>query len=285
MFHIRLFGGLELCKSRGRRIPLPGPTSRTLLAYLALQPGRLFRRDVVAGKLWGDRTDRAAQKTLRNCLWRLRRALGNEPEGDLVSVEGCHVGLLGPAWIDVSEFREALYRLPSADGVTLSAQEVERLETARSLYRGDLLEGIYDDWTNGPRERLRLEVQTVLERLLVHYRTVGDLHAAVARGRLLLQLNPFLEHVHRELMRCHWAIGDRPLAVRQYHTCEEVLRRELDLEPMAETRELLARIRAGVLPRTVGPWRTPRPGQTPSPHAGAPSAVVDRAAGQRSPEW
>lgn len=270
VFHIRLFGGLELSTDQGRRILLPGPTSRTLLAFLALEPGRQFRRDVLAGRLWGDRTDRAAQKTLRNGLWRLRRALGRESD-ELVSVAGCHVGLTGAVWIDVLEFEQAVSGLPSVVGATLSAHDVERLEAARALYRGDLLAEIYDDWSDGPRERLRREAQSALERLLVHYRAVGDFHTAVARGRQLLHINPFLEHVHRELMRCHWAIGDRPLAVRQYHACEEVLRRELDLEPMAETRDLLERIQEGALPRVERGWRTPRPGQRPASVPGTSS--------------
>ena len=98
---------------------------------------------------------------------------------------------------------------------------------------------------SGPRETLRLLHQDALERLLVHHRAAGDLHRAILRGRELVRTNPFLEHVHRELVLCHLARGDRPMAIRQYRACERILRSELDLEPMAETRELLVRIRQG----------------------------------------
>ena len=48
-------------------------------------------------------------------------------------------------------------------------------------------------------------------------------------------------------MVCFYRMGSRPLALRQYARCEEILRSEMDLEPMSETRELRDRIRDGSL--------------------------------------
>jgi DNA-binding SARP family transcriptional activator len=46
-------------------------------------------------------------------------------------------------------------------------------------------------------------------------------------------------------MMCFYRMGSRPLALRQYQRCAETLRAEMDLEPMAETRELRDRILEG----------------------------------------
>lgn len=250
MLQIHLFGGVEISAPGDGRLNPSSRSCRTLVAYLALHRGRLFPRERLAGTLWPDRCDRAAQKKLRNCLWRLGRAMpdGREP----VRVDGGRIGLDPSVWIDVEEFRAAASEAPPVDGNRLPADHVTRLERAATLYRGELLEGFDDHWVAGPRETLRLLHQSVLEQLVLHYRAAGNPRRAILRGRELIQRNPFLEHVHRELMLCHWALGDRPMAVRQFQACEDVLREELDLEPMAETRALMERIRSGAGPREEG---------------------------------
>jgi len=85
---------------------------------------------------------------------------------------------------------------------------------------------------------------------------------AIARANHVLRHDPLREHVHRQLMRCHYAMGNRPAAIRQFQRCVEILDRELDVPPMAETRVLFNRI-------LEGRWQDPcgsgaRPVQFPS---------------------
>jgi DNA-binding SARP family transcriptional activator len=258
VLHIRLFGGLEVDAPDGLDVPLSSRSSRHLLAFLALNPGRFFQRDVLAGTLWGERPDDAAQKALRNTLWRLRAALG-DAQGEALRVEGKQIALVGDVWIDTREFTTVTNALGGPGARVADASMVPQLERAVELYRGDLLDGVHEEWTMGRREHFRLVFLAVLERLFAHQQSVGQLSAAIVTGRMLLRYDPFLERIHRELMVCHWAMGDRPLAVRQYLTCEAVLREELDLEPMSETRALHERIRADTPPRARSPydWAVP----------------------------
>ena len=55
-----------------------------------------------------------------------------------------------------------------------------------------------------------------------------------ARTKLVMEDNCY-EEAHRRLMECYLAQGQRHLAVRQYQTCAETLREELDLAPSEET--------------------------------------------------
>jgi DNA-binding SARP family transcriptional activator len=258
VLQIRLFGGFEVDAPDGLDVPLSSRSSRHLLAFLALNPGRFFQRDVLAGVLWGERPDDAAQKALRNSLWRLRAALG-DARGDALRVEGKQIALVGDVWIDTREFTAVTNALRGPGARGADASMVPQLERAVELYRGDLLDGVHEEWTMGRREHFRLVFLDVLERLFAHQQSMGQLSAAIVTGRMLLRYDPFLERIHRELMVCHWAMGDRPLAVRQYLTCEAVLREELDLEPMSETRALHERIRADTSPRARSPyeWAVP----------------------------
>jgi DNA-binding SARP family transcriptional activator len=122
------------------------------------------------------------------------------------------------------------------------------LEEALDLYRGDLLEGCYDDWCLAERERLQLLLLRVLKRLQRDCRLGEAFEAAISYGHRLLTLDPLQEDVHRELMRCHVEAGQRPLALGQFRRCRETLRQELDIEPMPETWRLYRRIRGGQEP-------------------------------------
>lgn len=67
------------------------------------------------------------------------------------------------------------------------------------------------------------------------YGQTGNWGPALICGKRLLDVDPLLEHVHREMMRFHYARGDRPAALRQFQKCRDQLRRELMLDPMSET--------------------------------------------------
>ena len=55
-------------------------------------------------------------------------------------------------------------------------------------------------------------------------------------------LEPERESWHRALMRLYARSGDRALALRQYHACRALLRRDLGIEPGPGTRALYEEI-------------------------------------------
>ena len=126
-----------------------------MFAYLALA-GRPVSRAELAGRFWPDVLDQSARASLRSALWALRRALG-----DAVIVDGDRVGLAGEPWVDVDEIRRLAERGDP--------------EPALALCRGELLEGLEDDWAVSARDRHREFVIGLLERLAA---------AAGERGRV-----------------------------------------------------------------------------------------------------
>jgi DNA-binding SARP family transcriptional activator len=70
----------------------------------------------------------------------------------------------------------------------------------------------------------------------------GNYENGLSYGRQILELDPLREEIHRELMRLYIENQQRPLAIRQYKACCEMLRAELDIEPMLETQALYAQI-------------------------------------------
>ncbi len=245
---IRLFGGFEVHAGQNRLPSFATEKSKSLFAFLVLNRDRLFHRDVLCGRFWGDQPDSNARRALRTALWRIRSVV--EPQdclrGSFLRVEGQQVGFpgTGDAWVDANEFTR---RISSADAHGrggLTPEDARSLADAVILYRGDLLEGLYDDWCLVDRERLRMALLTALERLVSYHREREEWLDAIDWGRQLLREDPLREHIHRAVMECHMAMGDRPSALRQYASCAQVLREELDLDPMEETTRLYRRVRA-----------------------------------------
>lgn len=271
---IRLFGGLEVRRDDEVLPGFPTERAKSLFAFLVLHRDRLFDRDVLCGRLWGDRPEAGARKALRTALWRIRSTLepDEEDEGRAIRAEGKKIGFpgSGSVWVDAWEFEARTEAACGADD-ELDAEGVRCCVRAASLYRADLLEDVYGEWCTFQRERFRLAHLTCLERLMAHYRRREEWLEAITWGRRLLRRDPLREHVHRALMACHFARGDRPSALRRYEKCAETLRSELGINPMPETRQLRERIlhASGATEASPAPGpgafradATPRGGQT-----------------------
>src|SRR5690348_16373898 len=72
----------------------------------------------------------------------------------------------------------------------------------------------------------------------------GAMDEAVATAQRSLRIDILQEPVHRALMRLYMQSGDLVNALQQYETCAKVLKRELRIEPDAETKALHREITA-----------------------------------------
>ena len=248
---LRTLGGFELSRAGGEAVVLPGKKALALFVYLALHPETLQPREHLASLLWGDRFDEQARHSLRGCLMNLRRALNDE--AGLIVSEGEAVRLdLSRIDIDVAEF-EAL----------AVGDEAMLMERGADLYGGDLLHGFsiraeaFEAWLDDERQRLRGSAVDALLRLSALHEAAGDGDAAVTAAKRAVEIDPLREDAHRALMRLHDHDGRRAEALRQYAACEQVLRRQLDVEPEAETVRLAEEIRAATERTAAVPFAWP----------------------------
>jgi ABC-type oligopeptide transport system substrate-binding subunit/DNA-binding SARP family transcriptional activator len=212
---------------------LPTLKSQSLLAYLVLHRDRPQPRERLAGMFWGDRPERKARRSLTTALWHIRRCL---PDETLI-LSDSHTVQFDPqadVWLDV----EAFESLAAHD-------DLARLESAAGLYRGDFLDGFYDDWIITLRYRLETVFCDVLARLMFAQEAAGDQEAALSTALRLLDRDPLREVAHRLAMRALCRLGQRGAALEQYRRCQEAVQREVSAEPMVETTELYRAILEG----------------------------------------
>jgi len=236
---VRLLGGFEVWAGDRQVGGFESQKVRALLTYLVCHRRRSFSRDHLADLLWPEREGDGARHALRQAMYNLRVKL---PAGEpLLRSSHLEIGLNPDAdcWVDVEAFEESL-RLG-----TERAVDPQHLSAAVQLYRGEFLAGFFvrdspafEDWLLTEQVRLRDSVVEVLHRLIDSYRRRGEYRFGVHYARRLVALEPLSEEAHRELMRLCSLAGQRNRALAQYEELINVLRDELGVEPLAETRAL-----------------------------------------------
>lgn len=243
---IWLFGEC-IVKINSKALSFPTREAETLFVFLLLHRDRCFNRDILIQKFFPDLNLSDARKRLRNDVWRLRSVLEPEEEdaGSYLIVTKREIGFNTSSeyWLDIEDFEKTIQLFSCSNNNVLATEAQERLSKSLGLYRGDLLEGVCDEWCLWEKERLKMLFLRGLEKMINHHASMSQWHRAITLAEQFVSQDNLREHVHRSLMRFYYAAGDRPAALRQYALCADLLRQELDIEPMRETVELYEAIK------------------------------------------
>jgi DNA-binding SARP family transcriptional activator len=225
---------------RGQALRLDNNKVQELLSYLLLYHQRPHERLQLASTLWEDVPVGRAKGYLRKALWQLQRQLQAACD-----VEHMELLLVEPDWIQVNEacdlqldvmcFEQAFERSQGTAGRDLDGDQASRLQAAVELYKGDLLEGWYQEWCLYERQRLQRMYIIMLDKLLDYCEANEAYESALIYGMRILKLDQARERTHRCLMRIYYASGDRTEALRQYDRCLAILKKELDVGPSEQT--------------------------------------------------
>jgi DNA-binding SARP family transcriptional activator len=233
--HITLLGDFHIRLGDGSLLTLHSKKSQALIAYLAAKPSQLVSRDKLAGLLWGATGPEQARQSLRQTLFGLRKDLAQVSSTQpILREDGDQLGLDPEA----AEIDSMMFQMLA------SKKDEQSLEKAVELYSGEFLEGFtineerFDQWTLAERERLHGIALQVHSELLEVQSRAGAVERAIGTGQRSLRIEPLQESVHRALMRLYLQRGDLVAALQQYETCAKLLKRELRVDPDAETRKL-----------------------------------------------
>ena len=237
MLELRTLGTLDLRSPDGLALDsLLAQPKRTalLLALVLARPHGLQQRDTLLALFWPERDTERARTALRQALYFLRTELGDSL---LVARGGSEIGVKQDAiWCDAVELDRAC-----AQG---------RWEDAVNLYAGDLLPGFhvtdapeFEAWLARERDRLRALAGDAAGRAFEQRDARGDLAGAIEWARKATALAPTDETAIRRLMSALTRNGDRAAALRAYDSFCDLLAREYELTPSAETQSLAESIR------------------------------------------
>ncbi|HSF79670.1 MAG TPA: BTAD domain-containing putative transcriptional regulator [Anaerolineales bacterium] len=229
---------------------------RALLAYLAVESHRPWPRMLLADLLWPGLPEKEAQSNLRNAISNLRKVIGDRQKDSpflIVSQDTLQSNQTASTWLDVQAFFELSSSASQPGAGAVHKNELDCLEQALALYRGDFMEGFsvdsapFEEWvllTSQHIQRRAVEAH----RLLVHgFVDFAELDRAVHYARRWVELEPLDEEAHRHLMHILTTMGQRNAALAQYEAYRQRLNDELGVEPAPETIDLYDQIRSGEL--------------------------------------
>jgi WD40 repeat protein/DNA-binding SARP family transcriptional activator len=244
---------------------------RALLAYLAVEAARPpHRRESLAALLWPEFPEQAALTNLRVALSDLRAQLHDRDANSpflLVSRETIQFNRASDVGVDVWKFEKGA----SSDKRNGGEQsEIENQKSAIAFYRGPFLHGFaipdsvpFEEWLTLKREQLTQQAIRSLRQLADFYEACGDYEPALTYARRQVELEPWLEEGHRQIMRL-LALSDQcSSALAQYETCKRALDEELAIEPSLETTRLYETIYAGRIEDIRLNVPLPAPGEPP----------------------
>jgi predicted ATPase/DNA-binding SARP family transcriptional activator len=229
---------------------------RALLVYLAVEADRPHSREALAGFLWPDRPEQTARHNLSQTLSNLRQVIRDhdaEPPFLKITRGTIQFNRDSDHWLDVIAFNTHIVASEAHAHPRLETCEpcIQHLEQAVELYRGRFLEGFFvddsvsfEDWALLWQERFHRLAIDALHHLSRYYERRRDYERARRYARRQVEMEPYREEAHQQLMHILARMGQHSAALAQYETCRRILAEELGVEPAQETQALYERIRS-----------------------------------------
>ncbi|MEM6800106.1 MAG: bacterial transcriptional activator domain-containing protein [Bacteroidota bacterium] len=205
-----------------------------------------LHKEQIIDRIWPDLDTKAGQQNFKVALHGVSKVL--EPDRKS-RTESKYIIRQGPTyqlelediWLDV----EALDQLIALGNQSLIDQPklaVKAFREAIGLYQGSFLPArLYEDWSSEERERIQLLSLGALISLSELLLSENPLES-VRLTQQALQIDPTWEDAYRIQMEAYLEKGNRPMAIKTYRQCEEVLDKEFGVEPLPETKQIYQKV-------------------------------------------
>jgi DNA-binding SARP family transcriptional activator len=243
MLNVSLFGGASFSVNGAVVRSDLGPAGRLLACYLFEFMGRAHGRERLADLFWGDTDPEKARSALNTAIWRIRKILELGSTGaarHLITIgDDVLLEQSQSIQVDTHKLENASKRLLGRPaGNALTDGDVREVSSAVDGYGGPFLDGYDGDWVFQERERLHcIFIRSTFE-LMRAAAIQGRYEHALDFGRRILAMDSLRENIHRDVMLLLVLNGQRVQAIRMYQRLVNLLKSELDIDPMPETKRL-----------------------------------------------
>ena len=236
---VRILGPFQL-EDGGRQITVGGVRQRAVLADLVLNANEVIPSEQLLVELWGEDAPLSAANALQAAISRLRRVL---PAGRLITTGPGYMLRLFPAELDVGQFEQFIFDGRDALAAGTSAEAVQLLDQAMTLWRGPPLADFrYEPFAQAEIARLEELRLACLEERNEANLALGSAGALTAELGRMVSDHPLRERLRGQLMLALYRSGRQAEALEAYREFRSTLMDELGLEPSSALRELQAAI-------------------------------------------
>jgi DNA-binding SARP family transcriptional activator len=261
MLSFVLLGPVQIALDQQPLDELVYSRAQALLAYLAVEQGRQFRRPELASFFWPEASHETALGNLRYALHRLRKALGDTrkpTEPYLLTDARIGFNQASRHCLDVLEFSTGQAQAESVLRQDAPPGSLAKLASVAELYRGEFLEGMTIDtatdfghWVQSQRCALARGACVLLSTLSRAHESRGELAEAIGFARRQAQIDPCNEEVHRRIILLLALSGALQAALAHYDSFKSYLTHELATFPAKDTVRLVEHVRSMSRPVAV----------------------------------
>ena len=219
------------------------PLLRSALAVLLLRANRPCPRDWLIDALWGNEPPSSPETSLRVCISRLRRDLG-DCAARLESVGPPGGRTIGHRWqrgytmrvrpgeLDVDEFGDLLWQGRAELDTGNAAAAATSLVQALALWGDPPLPDLPEtEAITADVSALTEQHRAASEALIDARMRAGEHVQVLGQLRAMVRADPARERTCAQLMRAYHALGMHAEALDAYQTAREATLRELGAEP------------------------------------------------------
>jgi len=228
---IKLLGERDV-QLADNKIEFPYKKVEALFYYLIVE--KKISRSKVASLLWGNMTDSKAKKNLRNALYQLKKSITE----DIFKKSGSSTLHLNK---DKYDFKIDLEQFMKNDS----------LKKSLKVYNGDFLEGFllkrspsFNDWIIDNRNYYQQLYIEKLKKRIENLESREKNEKAINYLQDLIKVDEFNEMAYRKLMNLYHKNGQSAKALQVYKKLDEILEKELGINPDQKTLSLLQEIRS-----------------------------------------
>jgi DNA-binding SARP family transcriptional activator len=244
-----MLGPVEIYRDRLRPFAADAWTtkrSRDILCFIASQRHHRASKDIIIDTFWGEVDLAAIEKNFHPTVSHIRKALNSNQALRLNFVayrDGAYE--LNPGFsysVDIEEFDQLVAQGEAARRAANFEESARCFESAVKLYRGDFMEGVYDEWVDPQRSYYREQYLRLLEELAKTALKTEDWAQALRLSHQILREDQLREDIHCIAMRALAALGNRGAVKEQFESLRRLLREELDVGPAAETQRVYSEL-------------------------------------------
>ncbi len=239
---VNLLGPVEIYRDQSSPFASEAWTTRRardIFCFIASSRNRRVEKDILIDTFWGEDDPATIEKNFHPTISHIRKALNYKQslkQNFLVFRDGAYQ--LNPEFsysIDTEDFEELISEAEKAKRGKDNETFREKVEAAHKIYRGEFMSGVYEDWVEERRLYFAEQHSRLLSALAKLSFKEKKWSNALKFSKEILREDPFREDAHRLVMKTLAAQGKPAAVQKQFETLEELLRKELGVEPAPET--------------------------------------------------
>lgn len=213
-----------------------------LFQYLITSRNRKGQhREKILDRLWPDLDNKSAEQQFKVALHGINKVL--EPnrkkrtEPRYILRQGVTYQLnMDLMWVDL-DYIEANIALGNQLSGDDNEASIEAYKKVIPLHEGTFLPNrIYEDWSSEERERIQLLILGGIIDLCDLINEISPSESLRLSQKALL-IDHAWEDAYRVQMAAYHKNGNRPMVIKTYKKCEQVLENEFGIDPLPETRK------------------------------------------------